>query len=171
MPVRISVSSCGPITMLSLRRGPVGHLWRVLCSRQRQRCSLQSASCLRELCMVLGQGCWLDSGRTEHLLVPCRLELQCTQAAGPCTYERHCEKNDGEKVNIILQQEGDINTSKTSVCLRTELLWCVRNCSMVRNYCFQFQVQQILDLKCGNQDSISMRKKQKLFRYLRRLCL
>lgn len=54
--------------------------------------------------MVLGQGCWLDSGRTEHLLVPCRLELQCTQAAGPCTYERHCEKNDGEKVNIILHQ-------------------------------------------------------------------
>lgn len=104
VPVRISVSSGGPITMLSLRRGPVGHLWRVLCSRQRQRCSLRSASCLRELCMVLGQGCWLDSGRTEHLLVPCRLELQCTQAAGPCTYERHCEKNDGGKVNIILHQ-------------------------------------------------------------------
>lgn len=82
------MSSGGPIARLSLSRGPVRGLRKVLCSDQRGCCSLASASCLRESC----RGRRLGSGRTECLLGPCCLELQCRLAAGPCTYERRYGK-------------------------------------------------------------------------------
>lgn len=82
----------GPIARLSLSRGHVRLLRKVLCSDQRGRCSLASASCLQESCMGPGRGCRLGSGRTECLLGPCCLGLQCRLAAGPCTYERHYGK-------------------------------------------------------------------------------
>lgn len=90
--VRITVSSGGPIARLSLSRGPVRHLRKVLCSGRSGCCSLVSASCLWESCLGQGRGRWLGSGRTVRLLGPCCLDLQCRLAADPCTCERHYRK-------------------------------------------------------------------------------
>lgn len=83
-----SESSGGPIARLSLSRGPVRPLRKVLCSGQRGCCSSASVSCLRESCRER----WRGSGRTVSLLGPCCLEPQCRLEADPCTYERHYGK-------------------------------------------------------------------------------
>lgn len=110
--VRITVSLVGPIARLSLSRGPVKGLRKMLCWAQRGRCSLASASCLRESCLGQGRGRWLGSGRTVPLQGPCCLELLCRLAAGPCTYERHCGK---QRSNI--HERSTTKTNHSVLCV------------------------------------------------------
>lgn len=106
-----------PIATLSLSKGPVWRLRKVLCSDQRGCCSLVAVSCLCGLCLGRGKGRRRGSGRTERLVGPCCLELQCRLVAGPCTYEHHYGKS--EATLITTQQDGIINTENSLIKVST----------------------------------------------------